>query len=87
LITYKLIELLKVEEEHIELMVELVHIFHAKLMFKCSPLKEQLMLKDKEKPDKLPKEKSQLDNNDLHFYLNLVIFYINNKSHAENKKK
>jgi hypothetical protein len=59
-----LIELLKEEEELTELTVELVHIFHVKLMFKCSPLKDKLMLKEKEKLDKLLKEKSQSDNND-----------------------
>ena len=59
---FKLIELLKVEEEHIELMVELDHIFHLKLIFKCLLLKDKLMLKDKEKLDKLLKEKFQLDN-------------------------
>ena len=59
---FKLIELLKVEEEHIEPMVELVHIFHLKHTFKCVLLKDKLMLKDKEKLDKSLKEKFQLDN-------------------------
>jgi hypothetical protein len=48
-------------EEHIELTVELVHIYHLKLTFKCGLLKKQLMLKDKVKQDKSQKEKFQLD--------------------------
>ncbi len=59
---FKLIELLKVEEEHTEHMVELDHIFHHKLIFKCLLLKKLSMLKDKEKLDNLLKEKFQLDN-------------------------
>jgi hypothetical protein len=59
---FRLTELLKEEEEHIELMVELVHICHAKPMFKFGPLKRQLMLKRKEKLDKLLKEKFQSEN-------------------------
>ena len=62
----KLTELLREEEELIELMVELVHIFHAKLTSKCGLLKKQLMLKNKVNLDKSQKEKFQLDNhNDL----------------------
>jgi hypothetical protein len=49
---FKLIELLKEEEEHIEHTVELVHIFHVKLISKCGLLKELLMLKNKVKLDK-----------------------------------
>ena len=72
MITFKLIELLKVEEEPIEPTVELVHIFLAKLTFKCLLLKSKLMLKNKVKPDKLQKEKFQLVNIDPQkFYLNL----------------
>ena len=38
---FKQIELLKEEEEHIELMVELVHIFHLNAMLKCGLLKNK----------------------------------------------
>jgi hypothetical protein len=65
LITFKLTELLKVEEEHTELMVELAHIFHLNAMLKCGLLKKQLMLENKEKLNKLLKEKFQLDKNEL----------------------
>jgi len=64
LITSKLIELLRAEEEHTELTVESVPIFPHKLTFKSSLLRRQLMWKRKEKPDKLLKEKSQLESND-----------------------
>ncbi len=47
-------------------MVELVHIYLHNAMLKCGELKKQLMLKDKEKLDKLLKEKFQLEKqNDL----------------------
>jgi|688.fasta_scaffold315916_1 hypothetical protein len=64
LITFKSIELPKEEDVPIELMVVLAHISHLKPMFKSSPLKRLLMLKRKEKLDKLPKERSLSDNND-----------------------
>lgn len=67
--TFKSIELLKVEEELTELMVELVHIFHPKLTSKCGLLKKPLMLEDKEKPDKLLKEKSQSVNHNDKFLI------------------
>jgi hypothetical protein len=57
----KSIELLRVEEEPIEPMVELVPIYHAKPTFKYGQLKKQLMLKNKEKPDKLQRERCLLD--------------------------
>jgi len=60
--TLALTELLKVEEEHIELMVELVHIFHLKLTFKCGLQKRLLMSEEKENLDKLLKEKFQSEN-------------------------
>ena len=64
LITFKSIELLKEEDVPIEPMVVLVPIFLAKPMSKSSPLKRLLMLKRKERLDKLPKERSPSDNND-----------------------
>ena len=68
--TFKSIELLKVEEELTELMVELVHIFHPKLTFKCGLPKKSLMLEEKVKPDKSLKEKFQLEN--LNDFLALI---------------
>jgi hypothetical protein len=50
--TFQSIELLKEEEELIELMVELDHISLHKLISKCGPLKKLLMLEDKENLDK-----------------------------------
>lgn len=61
---FKLIELPKVEEELIVLMVELVHICHLNAMFKCGLQRRLPMLKRKEKENKLQKEKSQLVKND-----------------------
>jgi hypothetical protein len=61
---FKLIELLKVEEELIEHMVELVLIFHLNVMSKCGLLKNHKMLENKEKLNKLLKVKFQLDKND-----------------------
>jgi hypothetical protein len=61
---FKQIELLREEEEHIELMVELVHIFHLNAMLKCGLLKNKLMLRSKVKVNKLPKVKFQLDKNE-----------------------
>ncbi len=63
--TFKLIELLKAEEEHTEPMVELVLIFPHKLTSNSSPPRRQSTWKRKEKLDKLLKEKCQLENNDL----------------------
>lgn len=57
--TFKSTELQRAEEEHTEPMVELVLICHPKLTFKCGPPKRQLMSKEKENPDKSPREKSQ----------------------------
>lgn len=57
-------ELLKEEEEHTELTVELVLTFLLNAMLKCGPLKRLKMSKKKEKPNKLPKEKFQLEKND-----------------------
>jgi hypothetical protein len=71
LITFKLIELPKVEEELIELMVELAHIFHLNAMSKCGQLRKLLMSKSKEKPNKLLKEKSQLDKNEHNDEINI----------------
>lgn len=62
----KLIELLRAEEELIELMAELVHIFLLNAMSKYGLPKKLKMLKSKERPSKLPKGKSQLVKNDLH---------------------
>ena len=64
LITSKLIELLRAEEEHTEPTVESVPIFPHKLTSNSSPLRRQLTWKRKEKLDKLLKEKSQLESND-----------------------
>ena len=58
-ITSLLTELPRVEEELTEPTVESVLIFHPKLTSKCGPLKEPSMSEEKEKPDKLPREKSQ----------------------------
>ncbi len=73
---FKSIELPKVEEELTELTVESVHIFHLKLTSKCGLLKKPSTLEDKEKLDKLLKEKFQLDNlNDkTYLILNLIYF-------------
>jgi hypothetical protein len=75
--TYQSIELLREEEEHIELMVELVHIFHLKLTSKCGQLRKLLMSEEKENQDKLLREKFQLENNDkiLFKFVNFSIFY------------
>lgn len=76
LITFKSIELLKVEEEHTEPMVESAHISHLKLISKCGPLKRQLTSEEKEKPDKLPREKSQsVKLNDSHLFKYLIFIY------------
>jgi len=56
-ITFKLIELQKDAEELTELMVELVHICHVKLIFNYTQLKRSSMLKKKVKLDKLLKAK------------------------------
>ncbi len=61
---FKLIELLRVADVPIELMVVLDPIFLPKPMFKFSQLKKQLMLKKREKLDKLQREKFQLESND-----------------------
>jgi hypothetical protein len=63
--TFKLTELLKEEEEHIELMVELALIYHLNAMLKCGLLKNNKMLKKREKQNKLLKEKFQLDKNEM----------------------
>lgn len=68
---FKLIELLRVEEELIVLMVESVHICHLNVMFKCGQLKKLQPLKKKERVVKLQKEKSQLVKNDQKKYLNI----------------
>ena len=62
---YKLTELPKVEEELTELMVVLVHIYHLNAMLKCGLLKNNKMLKKREKQNKLLKEKFQLDKNEM----------------------
>lgn len=73
---FQQIELLKEEEERIELMVELDHIYHLKLIFKCGLLKKLLMLKEKGNQDKLQKERFQLANhNDFDYYLNHFYLY------------
>jgi hypothetical protein len=57
-------------------MVELVLTCHRKLTSKCGPLKEQSTSRDKVRPDKLPKEKSQsVSLNDLRCYLNHSYFF------------
>lgn len=72
---FRPIEPLREEEELIELMVELVHIFLRNAISKCGQLKKHLMLERKEKPDKLPREKSLLGKNDpyLNLYLNAIL--------------
>ena len=62
---YKLTELPKVEEELTELMVVLVHIYHLNAMLKCGQHRKHRMSKNKEKQNKLQKEKCQLGKNDL----------------------
>ena len=61
---FKLTELPKEEEEHTEPMVESALIFLPNAMLKCGQLKKFKMLKKKEKPNKLLKEKFQLEKND-----------------------
>jgi len=60
--TSKSTELPRVEEEHTEPTVESVHIFHPKLTSKCGLPKRLSTSEEKESPDKLLKEKSQLEN-------------------------
>ena len=61
---FKLTELLKEEEELIEHMVELVHIFHLNAMFRCGLPKKQSMLENKGRENKLLKERLQLEKDD-----------------------
>ena len=64
LITSKLIELQKEEEEHTEPTVESVPIFLVKPTSNSSLLRRQLMSRRKERPDKLLREKCQLVSNE-----------------------
>lgn len=76
---YKLIELLKVEEELTELTVVLAPIYHPNATSKCGLLKKPQMWEDKAKENKLQKEKYQSDKNDeLIKYLNIKILIIKN---------
>jgi hypothetical protein len=75
-ITSLLIELPKVEEELTEPMVESVLTFHLKPTSKCGLLKEPLTLKEKEKPDKSPREKSQSENLNDFCHLFKLFFFI-----------
>jgi len=88
LITFKLIELQKDVEELTELMVELVHIYLAKLIFKYTQLKRSLMLKRRAKLDKLQKAKSLLDKIEMISIAaikSLIILSSNNCSYTKAK--